>query len=382
MEFRSGRCSNDMFCSLASGGHAVRVPADGNFVCPQCSKPLVAAEERQRRSPLVVGALAGGGMALVGSVLFAAGTFMGSGSGTAAQLPPGHAQVANAGAPSSPPMQLAMTEVRSTPKPAAPIVVSDVPGVPAQAPVVTVPTPAAAANTPKVAVPDLAVEVSVGEHHFTPLSHAADTKVAMLDSGVAARQVVPPPAPETAPPRPGALSSEAQSAAKAMAEEQRRQQLAAKADAARQEREATEKRIADARDAAAKLAEERARLTQKAAPQPQRLAMAQPAPTTAPAPHASAGVNHPFAAVAITGGAPEYPELYDEANRTGHVTVSCRIERDGSPHNCQVVNTQGGAAFGKSVMKWLASGRVRYQPVVRDGAPVAETQQWNVNFSQ
>src|ERR1700733_6621326 len=100
MEFRSGRCSNDMFCSLASGGHAVRVPADGNFVCPQCSKPLVAAEERQRRSPLVVGALAGGGMAVVGSVLFAAGTFMGSGSGTAAQLPPAHAQAANASAPS------------------------------------------------------------------------------------------------------------------------------------------------------------------------------------------------------------------------------------------------------------------------------------------
>jgi hypothetical protein len=380
MEFRSGRCSNDMFCSLASGGHAVRVPVDGNFVCPQCSKPLVAAEERQRRSPLVVGALAGGGMAVVGSVLFAAGTFMGSGSGTAAQLPPAHAQAADAGARSPVPLQLAMTEVRSIPKPTAPVVVSDVPGAPTPAPVVAAPTaPSAAANTPKVAMPGLAVQVSVGEHQFTPWSNAASIKPALLDSAVAARQVVAPPAPETAPARPGALSAEAQSAAKAMAAEQRHQQLAAKADAARQEREATEKRITDARVAAA--AAERARTVQQPAPQPQRVAMVQPAQAAAPL-HASTGANHPFAAVAIAGGAPEYPELYDEANRIGHVTVNCRIERDGSPHNCQVVNTQGGVAFGKSVMKWLASGRVRYQPVVRDGAPVAATQQWNVSFSQ
>jgi TonB family protein len=353
LKFRSGRCNNDMFCSLASGGHAVSVPLDGNFVCPQCSKPLVAAANTQRRSPLIVAALAGGGFALAGSGLFAAGTFMGSGS--AATKPPAQTEPASPAPPPAAPVQMAMTEIR--PNVAAPAAIP--PDMPADA-APPANAPAAAAQTeaaPPPSAPAVAVTVNVGERRFRPWPEAlaGGTEGTQLKYTVAARQLVLPLPASATPGHPAVLSAEAQAAAKVLAEQQRREQLAAKEEAAREAMAAEQKRLAIGPDAA-----------------PLAQGPAHPAQ--------AAAVSRPFAAVAIAGGAPDYPDAYADETRSGHVTVSCRIERDGSPHKCHIVESRGGAAFGKSVLKWLGSGRVRYQPVVRNGTPVAEAQQWSVNF--
>ena len=36
-----GRCINDLYCTVATTGEIVHVPAEGRFVCPHCSKTLV-----------------------------------------------------------------------------------------------------------------------------------------------------------------------------------------------------------------------------------------------------------------------------------------------------------------------------------------------------
>lgn len=41
MAMLPGRCVNVMYCTTAAEGEIVRVPAEGRFACPQCSKALV-----------------------------------------------------------------------------------------------------------------------------------------------------------------------------------------------------------------------------------------------------------------------------------------------------------------------------------------------------
>ncbi len=44
-----GRCVNDLYCTVATTGEIVRVPAEGRFVCPHCSKTLVPPNTPLRR---------------------------------------------------------------------------------------------------------------------------------------------------------------------------------------------------------------------------------------------------------------------------------------------------------------------------------------------
>jgi hypothetical protein len=44
-----GRCVNDLYCTVATSGEIVSVPADGRFVCPHCSKTLVPPNTPLRR---------------------------------------------------------------------------------------------------------------------------------------------------------------------------------------------------------------------------------------------------------------------------------------------------------------------------------------------
>jgi hypothetical protein len=102
-----------------------------------------------------------------------------------------------------------------------------------------------------------------------------------------------------------------------------------------------------------------------------------PAPAQVAAAPAPSGPSRGFSPRAIAGGAPVYP---DSTDSLGRVTVSCRIETDGSPVGCRVLNVHGGAAFGTAVRSWLGSGSVRFAPILHNGQPVAETHQWTVNF--
>ena len=91
--------------------------------------------------------------------------------------------------------------------------------------------------------------------------------------------------------------------------------------------------------------------------------------------------DRPFSTRVVAGGAPVFPPSYDE-NRPGAVTVSCVIGADGSASGCQVLRTQGGANFGRSVQTWLASGRVRFRPVTVAGTPVVHRESWRIVFNQ
>jgi hypothetical protein len=44
-----GRCVNDLYCTVATSRDVVSVPAEGRFVCPNCSKTLVPPNTPLRR---------------------------------------------------------------------------------------------------------------------------------------------------------------------------------------------------------------------------------------------------------------------------------------------------------------------------------------------
>jgi TonB family protein len=93
-----------------------------------------------------------------------------------------------------------------------------------------------------------------------------------------------------------------------------------------------------------------------------------------------AGPTRGFTPRPLEGGAPSYPAAYEGADKSGRVTVKCRIEASGAPTGCQVVGSYGGRAFDTSVLNWLGSGHVRFAPILHNGQAAAETHQWNVNF--
>ncbi|HTZ71210.1 MAG TPA: hypothetical protein VMB71_11220, partial [Acetobacteraceae bacterium] len=64
VEFVSGRCTNELFCAVASAREVVRVPVGASFVCNQCGKPLVAGDARSGRGAGSTALIIGTGMAL------------------------------------------------------------------------------------------------------------------------------------------------------------------------------------------------------------------------------------------------------------------------------------------------------------------------------
>jgi hypothetical protein len=177
--------------------------------------------------------------------------------------------------------------------------------------------------------------------------------------------------------------------AEALAEETRRAQ--AEAEKTRQAEEiAAQKRadeLAEARRERAQQLE-----TQRAAAQPQAVPAAPqaappvvvatlqpPVPKRAPAPVPS-GPTRGFSTRPVAGGSPAYPSELESDDRSGSVTVSCHIQADGRPAGCRAVSARGGEPFKGAVLGWLNSGRVRYEPILRNGKPVAETHEWTVQF--
>jgi hypothetical protein len=78
-----GRCVNDLYCTVATAGEIVRVPAEGRFVCPHCSKPLVPPNTPLRKRargrhrgrgveapPILMGAVGMAGGLLLGALFF------------------------------------------------------------------------------------------------------------------------------------------------------------------------------------------------------------------------------------------------------------------------------------------------------------------------
>ncbi len=90
-----------------------------------------------------------------------------------------------------------------------------------------------------------------------------------------------------------------------------------------------------------------------------------------------------FSPSAIMGGAPmpNYPDIYENAARTGQVTVDCTIEPDGNPAGCRIVKSLGGAAFAAETLRWLTGpGHPVYKPALRGGVAQREEHQWAVLF--
>ena len=94
-------------------------------------------------------------------------------------------------------------------------------------------------------------------------------------------------------------------------------------------------------------------------------------PSTAYHPSAPAVADSgPSSNPTIGSSKPDYPQEMDDAQRSGRVTVTCDIEVDGRPTNCNVLSSSGGSAFGQTVMRWLRSGNVHYKPAIRNGKAV------------
>ena len=96
------------------------------------------------------------------------------------------------------------------------------------------------------------------------------------------------------------------------------------------------------------------------------------------APPRPAVADRAFSARNLSSCKPETPEDYED--RTGRVVVDCTIDQSGHPGGCRVLSTAGGSAFASSVMTWLDSGCVRFNPAIRNGQPVSEEHQWAVTF--
>jgi TonB family protein len=386
MAYRTGRCTNDLYCSFASAKQNLQVPLESQFVCPQCGKPLSVPPPVKRAftpgATLIISVLV-----VIGAGSFAAGALL-----NRPAAPPAFATAAaHAAIPAVVP-----------PRPAA--APASVPSPPASAAVVTAPPPAL---PPPVTAPPKAAP-----HVTAPAVTVWAAPVAPTPAPVPPRPVPPPavtPRAQTAPPVQLAM---AQTPATAQLQAQLQAQARLQADAARQAARQAEqdKRAAAAQAAAQKqkllqlqaqdqkrralLAKAQADAQARAAAQaaaarqagqqaaPARLAAQQDAPKPAPPPPAPkhTGETRGFSSVPIEGGTPAYPDAYESDGRTGRVTVSCTISTSGSPGGCRVVASEGGVGFNNAVLGWLRSGRVRFAPILRDGKPQTETHSWSVNF--
>jgi protein TonB len=111
---------------------------------------------------------------------------------------------------------------------------------------------------------------------------------------------------------------------------------------------------------------------------------AAPAPPGAVATHAQTPqADTAFSPSAILGGAPApgYPGVYEDAARSGRVTVDCTIETNGDPAGCRIVNSLGGPAFATETLRWLTGPtHPLYKPALRGGVAQREEHQWVVLF--
>jgi TonB family protein len=83
---------------------------------------------------------------------------------------------------------------------------------------------------------------------------------------------------------------------------------------------------------------------------------------------------------ALNASHPEYPDAYEDTDQKGEVTVTCLIKPDGAATGCKIIHQSGGAAFGKSVLDWLALTSTRFPPLLKHGRPATLPFTWNVDF--
>jgi TonB family protein len=432
MAFRTGRCTNDLYCSFASARQDLQVPADAKFLCPHCGKPLSEPSASARGGPMRMAVIAGGGLALTGGALFVVGSLFGHAAPGAvppasqlaaaspAALPPAapHATVTSSRAPAAtqaaasgappanappaapaafqapaqspvPPPRMPSTPAEGTPALAA---AGQTAGIPANV-AATSPAAPPTASTPHPETIPAAARSSFSNVSSAP-GQPAPVRVAMIqpampapttdtnETALAARKADDVRRAAAAKAALAAQQDDARRAAAAQAaQQQAAQQAAQRALFLEQKRKAQQQK-----ESALAETEAEAPKPVPAAPAPKPTApMAAPVAVAAAVPHPqpapkAAGPTRSFSATPLAGGAPAYPASYDTDGRAGRVTVSCTIEANGTPSGCHVLATNGGAAFGSSVMSWLKSGRVRYAPVLHDGQPVAETHQWTMNF--
>jgi TonB family protein len=115
-----------------------------------------------------------------------------------------------------------------------------------------------------------------------------------------------------------------------------------------------------------------------AAPRAAAPSIGSASPEPAPAP---TGIDRPFSARIVSGGAPNYPETYADNPRTGSVIVHCTILTSGRPADCSVVSVVGGNAFAGAALSWLRNGGPRFAPVLHNGQPVEAQAQWRIAFA-
>jgi TonB family protein len=442
MAYRTGRCTNDLYCSFASAKQNLQVPVASQFVCPQCGKPLVVPPPPKRalspETAVIVGVLV-----VVGIGLFAAGALLNhpaAPTAVAGAKAPAPTLAAGSAMPATPPAVLAQAPATpapgtlATPPVGASIVTAAMLAAqPAATPPVTPPpvlsppgtaAPGTAPAVPSPAVPSPAVTAPAITRPATtaragaspgvtiwsaPQQQAASPVPPQQDNGGAAT-----PADGTVPPRgvppmrlamaqtPNAAQQQTQArlqaeaarqaartaelekrsaAAQAAAQKQKAQQLQAQD----QKRRALAKAQADAQaradqQAAARQAAQDAARARIAAQQAGAATPSAPPPGLPPARTAQTGESRGFSSVPVEGGSPSYPDAYEADGRTGRVTVSCTISASGSPGGCRVVSSQGGIGFNNAVLSWLRSGRVRFAPILRNGEPQTETHSWTLNF--
>jgi hypothetical protein len=322
LEFVSGRCTNELFCAVASAGDIVRVPAGARFVCSYCGGKLEEASAPSRRIGLRGGAIIGGSMAVTGIALFAVGFWIGT--------PPAPAAPVAAQAP--------QRQVESAI--AAPVAIAD-----------------AARATPEQAdAPTQALQRPAMTLATKPDSWAGAPRPVTVELAIA-EQPIP----------------------KAVADIARLKAPRNRAQAVAMATERTQNVTAIAPDVQPATPTDADQLNAKEAA---NFAKAVPAaaPDAAPEARRAAGPTRGFVPQPVSGGAPIYPAAYDGGDRKGAVTVSCRIEVTGAPTGCHVLHAVGGQAFAAEINTWLDSGRVRFAPIVHNGQAVAETHEWTVQF--
>jgi TonB family protein len=361
-------------------GHILEVSPDARFVCEKCGKPLIEAAPRAALRSASPGLLVSGGLAIAGVCLIGGGmalTHSGSMPAHASGMAP--ASQATRAAVAAQAVREAATPLTGAQAPTPAQTTSPMPASPTQAAQLDATRPLPGEGTgagmngakPQQAVLTQAAFIQAfppAASPFSPavtipLGRATQAQVEMLQHRLPLARVIPTPSPDDI-----ALARAKQQAALAKLAQDKLAQDKLAQDKLAQEKLAQEK-----------LAQEKLAQQQAAARAPQPAANP-PAPIERAAFAEPTGITRAFSPRVIAGGHPMFPHSYADEDRTGSVTVRCTIDTSGAPANCGVERSEGGDDFGRSVLKWLDSGRVRFAPILRNGAPVAESHSWQIAF--